>query len=476
MKKFKKIFAVLLTLAMVLGMSITSFATPLQGGSIEVKGLSTAGKQKVDIYNIYKLDDNNNAWVVSDWAKDIVTDPTALENSETLASLKEAVSSITPDSSDVEITTGTKTFTDLFAGAYLVIATDTLNKTTYNPMVAVTYEYNTDNLMQGKKAEVVAKADTYSLTKDQTDPDGVVEVGDLIEYTIKTIVPYVTSTTVGGTTTTSPTEFKVFDTLEGATFYLKGDAVKGVNAKSEITVGGKTVNGIAIPETAHEGTTFEVNMSALLANNDYAGQEVVITYTAKVNAVDEITNKAKSTNVPGTLEEGKEITTEAKTGNMTITKYGEEDASGNRPTLSGAEFALYRINANDVKEYAVIDEKGYVTGEWIVATDGKVPERAGRVTTGTNGTAVVKGLNVGEYHFEETKAPEGYSINTDENEECKGNVTATNLNGTATMNDSKLSSLPSTGGIGTTIFTIGGCAIMIIAAALFFASRRKAAK
>ena len=73
MKKFKKIFAVLLTLAMVLGMSITSFATPLQGGSIEVKGLSTAGKQKVDIYNIYKLDDNNNAWVVSDWAKDIVT-------------------------------------------------------------------------------------------------------------------------------------------------------------------------------------------------------------------------------------------------------------------------------------------------------------------------------------------------------------------------------------------------------------------
>lgn len=39
-----------------------------------------------------------------------------------------------------------------------------------------------------------------------------------------------------------------------------------------------------------------------------------------------------------------------------------------------------------------------------------------------------------------------------------------------------LSSLPSTGGIGTTIFTIGGCAIMILAAALYFASRRKTAK
>ena len=42
--------------------------------------------------------------------------------------------------------------------------------------------------------------------------------------------------------------------------------------------------------------------------------------------------------------------------------------------------------------------------------------------------------------------------------------------------NTKLANLPSTGGIGTTIFTIGGCAIMIIAAGLFFASRRKAAK
>ena len=41
------------------------------------------------------------------------------------------------------------------------------------------------------------------------------------------------------------------------------------------------------------------------------------------------------------------------------------------------------------------------------------------------------------------------------------------------MTDTKLASLPSTGGIGTTIFTIGGCAIMIAAAALYFASKKK---
>ncbi|MCI9338382.1 MAG: LPXTG cell wall anchor domain-containing protein [Lachnospiraceae bacterium] len=45
-----------------------------------------------------------------------------------------------------------------------------------------------------------------------------------------------------------------------------------------------------------------------------------------------------------------------------------------------------------------------------------------------------------------------------------------------TIPNTKLASLPSTGGIGTTLFTVGGCAIMIIAAGLFFATRRKAEK
>ena len=44
------------------------------------------------------------------------------------------------------------------------------------------------------------------------------------------------------------------------------------------------------------------------------------------------------------------------------------------------------------------------------------------------------------------------------------------------IKNTKINSLPSTGGIGTTIFTIGGCAIMVAAAGLFFASRRKVNK
>ena len=48
-----------------------------------------------------------------------------------------------------------------------------------------------------------------------------------------------------------------------------------------------------------------------------------------------------------------------------------------------------------------------------------------------------------------------------------------NRTGTATMSDTKLNSLPSTGGMGTYLFTIIGVVVMAGAAGAFFISRRK---
>ena len=124
-----------------------------------------------------------------------------------------------------------------------------------------------------------------------------------------------------------------------------------------------------------------------------------------------------------------------------------------------------------------VEKDGVTYVTQVFTKDGSADEK---------GTVIVRGLNVGTYKFTEKTAPEGYSVNTNPSsatlviteesgkEGDEGELIATEiLEADTSMTDTRLSSLPSTGGIGTTIFTIGGCAIMIIAAALFFASRRK---
>ena len=77
---------------------------------------------------------------------------------------------------------------------------------------------------------------------------------------------------------------------------------------------------------------------------------------------------------------------------------------------------------------------------------------------------------------EETKAPEGYSINVDGASATIKESKDKNVTVPTSLKDTKLSALPSTGGIGTTIFTIAGCLIMVTAAGLFFASRKRTNK
>lgn len=61
MKKMKKLFAMLLTLAMVFGMSMNAFAAK-DGATLTVKGLATNAEQIVKIYEIYRLNATDNSW------------------------------------------------------------------------------------------------------------------------------------------------------------------------------------------------------------------------------------------------------------------------------------------------------------------------------------------------------------------------------------------------------------------------------
>ena len=468
MKKMRKIFAVLLTLAMVLGMSMTTFAAKT-GATLTVKGLATNGDQEVNIYEIYRLDADDNNWVPADWTEGTGVTTENITDKVILEALKVKALASFPEKTQTTAT-GSVRFDGLQAGAYLVLVTDTTGKTTYNTMVAKTYKYDeSNNLLCPIDETVVAKAEGY--TTDKTADATNVEVGDLITYTVKTTVPYQDGNVKA---------FSVTDTLTGATYYLKGDAVKGKRAVNTITVNGTAVVGLdKLDETLDGTTTFTLDLESLVtADNTYAGQEVVITYTAKVDKVNEITNTANSTH------DSKGTITKTYTGNATITKYDETTN-----VLAGAQFVVYRnVNkeGNTVKEYAVLDENGWITGEWKAeGENGALPEGIGSITTSEAGTATVKGLSVGEYNFKEIVAPDGYSINTTdvafemiETRNEKNVVTGVVAKEPAKINmhDTKLNALPSTGGIGTTIFTIAGCAIMVAAAGLFFASRKRTSK
>ena len=86
MKKMRKIFAVLLTLAMVLGMSMTTFAagqiTDSYKNSITVTNLAQGVKTNVSLVNIIYLNDNNGnqEWTVVDWAKNYIEVDTTTGN------------------------------------------------------------------------------------------------------------------------------------------------------------------------------------------------------------------------------------------------------------------------------------------------------------------------------------------------------------------------------------------------------------
>lgn len=484
MKKMRKIFAVLLTLAMVLAMSIPTFAAK-DGATLEVKGLATYAKQIVNIYEIYRLDANDNGWVAAAWTKGTNVTPETLNTEGMISALKNAAqktnATATKESTKIEDGkfASNVTFDSLQAGAYLVIVTDSANKTEYSTMVAKTYKYDeNNNLISPLNASVVAKADKYHTGKEADKTN--VEVGDLVTYTVRTTVPYQEIKPNGDKLVK---EFKVSDKLTGAKFYLTGDAVKGTDAVNKITVNGVTVNGFdKLDEGLNGQDSFDLNLMGLVKDdNTYAGQEVVITYTAKVLTANEVSNSATSTQDPiGTI-------TKTYSGNATITKYDKEESN----KLEGAQFVVYRKNADNKKEYAVIGNDGWITGQWIEETaDGKVPEGLGQTLITSNekgntyGTVTVKGLKVGEYYFQEVVAPDGYSINTTdvkfkmiekvENQVVTGVVAEKPEE--IKMNDTKLSALPSTGGIGTTIFTIVGCLIMVTAAGLFFASRKRTNK
>lgn len=339
------------------------------------------------------------------------------------------------------------TFKDAAIGAYVIIASD--EKTTYTTMVANTYD-RTQVEFKAEDVTINAKASGYDVDKEAQEGDTFVGRGETVNFTVTTTFP----------------NFKVADSKDN-TFKIV-DTPKGLDITkvTALTIGGKDFTDYTTSETDEGVYTIDLT-KAIGTANENAGKTVVIEYEAVVTSDEGYSNTANSFVNDEKFGEGEE---KGYTADITITKYASDKDNNNlddNAKLAGAKFKVHENN----KDGKVLSFVKVSDGVYKLAMEneaGAVDE----IEVAADGTVKVTGLGNGTYFFEETKAPDGYSINEEGvTVEVKAADKNVSLNGH--LIDTKLASLPGTGGIGTTIFTVGGCIIMIAAAAFFFLSRKK---
>lgn len=347
------------------------------------------------------------------------------------------------------------TFTDLTLGYYLVDTSlgSLCSLDTTAPSVTIK-EKNSDTTIEKK----------IVITGDEKVDSNSAGIGDTVNFSI-------TITVKDG----APKGYVLHDKLSGLTFDPNS---------LEVKVGTTTLTAntdYTLETNPADGDSFDVKFTdGKLKTNDV----VVVTYSATV-AADATIAGAGNKNTAKLVYNGKDSTKEETTTyvwKLNVHKYAL-NSTNDEVALSGAKFVLYRMDSG-VKKYAKL------TGDKI---DDWVTDKGDATTLETDGAGniLIEGLNVGTYYLEETEAPAGYNKLT---EPIEVEITATTsvTSGSETVqykNSSETSytpatdatvkvlnkagtQLPSTGGIGTTLFYVIGGGLMAVAAVLLVTKKR----
>ena len=471
MKTFKKIVTLALAAIMTLGMSLTAFAA--ESNTITVKAPEGAKVSYVKVLEANTKTTTGYSFV-DDYASSFdeafetegqatiealialvdknadYTNVSAINSSSTLATALDGVSgdftvagTVAKDATSVEIS-------DVTTGLYVIKAE--LDGYSFIPMLAFV-----DNA--GTNVTVVAKGDKVTVDKAVADDGQSVAPGDVVDYTITVEYPYFAPNT-------QDQVFTITDTLTNATFVQNSVKFTGVEGTPSFN---------------------DANDTMTVSFGDYdsslAGTTITITYSVTANA-DVASTKNLTNKVDAKFGTDTDSwTVQSGTADISITKVDESGAT----LTDTAEFTLYVADENGTVSLSnyVDENKNAVEGTYSVW----------QVKNTVDGIATFTGLDSDKtYYIVETAAPTGYSVDgiahavtveTDEGTPiyAEDNTTVIGVKYTTTASisnnnkiaDSALSSLPFTGGMGTTIFTIAGVVIMVLAAALYFATKRKAA-
>lgn len=221
----------------------------------------------------------------------------------------------------------------------------------------------------------------------------------------------------------------------------------------------------------NDGATITVTYTAHL--NDKAYVNIADGSTSNINKVYlTYSNNPKDESSIGKTPESTPVY--VYTYQLNNTKYHDDDNPNN--VLAGAGFRLYSDEACHDEDEIKLKMNDDDTYSRDFSTEGKGVE----MISGQDGQFNVKGLDAGTYYLKETKTPDGYSackvipvtIKADHSRNDQVNLEGSNLTNDIVNIKAGGITLPSTGGIGTTIFYVVGGGLMVAAIVLLVTKKR----
>lgn len=467
MKNLKKVLAIVLAMAMVMAMSLTAFAEDTapayNTATVTVSGLTSG-----DTLNLYKVftatvgSDNTITYKAEDWVPeeyDTVEEITAADGTTVANALAAAAKA---SSAAVAYSATANEDLSVAAGYYVANAEGTSAEVVYqNMLINAVMKANSSNSYDAATVTATVKKDGVTVDKnvtgatDNSDTTDKYKVGDYVPFTVTTAIPNYPSNSTNAT-------FVISDKPTNLT--IVNDADHAVTVK----VGGTEVaaDGTYTLDVIGGALTITFVKDYILANT---GAAVEVTYSAQVTdaaATAETKNDVKVTYNPNPYVDTKNDVEDI----VTVNTYGYvfNKTDGTNP-LEDATFTLYSDQACTTP---------------VTMADGTTAMTSTSTKVGDLAYVYFNGLSEGTYYVKETTVPAGYvgcesfsfavsSITATADNPATTDVTETNylVNETAVVNTPG-AELPTTGGIGTTIFYVVG-AILVVGAGVVLITRRR---
>lgn len=488
MKKAKKIVSLMLALVMVLSMAITVFAEDSATEIPKSYTITVTDVTKGEIYEIYKMLDLSvdNAedpkafsyTVDEDWEAfftgegagaayvDINNGYVTWKEDKGTAGEMEAFgkaaqkyaeeNSVTPEKTITAGEATSITFEDLKAGYYLITSTAGTKA-----IVDTTPTKPNPTIKEKNEGHIVDKfvQEDSKIDDEKTNgwgKENSAEIGQQVNF--KTEI----------TIKTGAKKLVMHDRMEdGLTFNEDSVVVTGLNGELVKDTDYELVTDGLTAEEDGKTCTFEVRFTQAYLDSLQSDTTVFVTYSAVLNEkADKVNGEHNDAGLTwGENSKTEWIETTTKTYQFELLKYDGKD-EGKKP-LAGAKFELHDSSCQVIKLVKISDT------EYRVA-NGNEEDSVEDFTTTAAGMIVIYGLDLAdEYHLKELEAPNGYNKLDEEvkfvitnNKEEEGkifHVEVKNNSGTE---------LPSTGGIGTTVFYVVG-SVLVCAAVVLLITRKR---